>query len=71
MLISDELRDALRDENGLAPTGAALTVLTEVLTAIDGMDTYWGQERDGIPTEADYADHIVSHLVETYNLHWR
>lgn len=63
-VISEELVDATRDENGLALTTAALEVLDIVLKQFDDTDRLWDKSNDGlpVPSAADYAADIIRKL---------
>ena len=63
-MIRQEFTDALRDENGLLPTAAALDVLTAVLMSIDYTDETWPHR--GVPSAVDYARGAVRRLEHDY-----
>lgn len=68
MIISEELVDATRDENGLPLTTAALEVLGIVLQQFDDTDRSWDKNPDGlpVPSAADYAADILRKLSNKY-----
>lgn len=54
--VAERLADALRDENGLAPTSAALYVLAKVVDALNEVDARWAHRYlPGNPSVTDYA----------------
>lgn len=62
--LAEKIGNALRDENGLLPTGASLDVLITTLVAIDKTDERW--DHAGVPSTTDYATSIVEHLDRSY-----
>lgn len=54
--VAERLADALRDENGLAPTAPAIYVLTKVVDALNEVDARWAHRYlPGNPSVTDYA----------------
>lgn len=62
--LSDQLREVLKDANGLPPTHAAADVLVAVLYAVDRVDEAW--DHPGAPSVTDYAVHVVDFLSKRY-----
>lgn len=63
------LVDALRDENGLPMTSAALTVLNAVIAVIDETDAGWDRsflQSQSVPTAQSYAAEVVRKLSRDY-----
>lgn len=62
--LCDQLREVLKDENGLPPTESAAAVLVAVLYAVDRVDGEWSHP--AAPSVTDYAVRIVDLLSKRY-----
>lgn len=64
----EQLRDVLRDENGLAPTEARTDVLIAVVFEMNRTDENW--EFPGGPSARDYAADAIRFLETRYGSQW-
>lgn len=57
----EQLREVLRNENGLAPTSNALEVIMAAIKATDDLDAAW-TNMPATPTVDAYRDRVILHM---------
>lgn len=68
LVLGARLGEALKDENGLLPTGGAIDVLAGVIAALNATDERWAEKsRPGIPSVTDYAAGVIDRLRRRYS----